>query len=270
MYLQRPDSRLYAQSWLVEQPRALVVISHGLGEHGGRYAHVAEYLNVAGFAVYALDHRGHGQSEGQRGHIESFRLYGEDLHVFIGELRERHPGLALHLLGHSMGGLIASAYVLRYSGVTSLVLSAPAYAACAWHKQLQVYLGQYLAVLLPRMGMSNGINAAAISRSDAVVQAYVNDPLVHDRVSPAWGAAFYREQQFIAGHANRLSLPVLMLLAGADRLTDSRLSQRRFQQFASCDKQLEIYADAFHEILNEQDEQPLALAAIVDWLLRHP
>ncbi|MCA9903230.1 MAG: alpha/beta fold hydrolase, partial [Anaerolineae bacterium] len=116
---------LHTESWLPEgEPRAAIVVVHGYGEHLGRYRHVADYFVKQGYAVYALDHRGHGQSEGLRAYVHSFNQFVEDLHVYVGQVKSAQAGRKLFILGHSMGALISLLYCIRYpDGIAGLVIS---------------------------------------------------------------------------------------------------------------------------------------------------
>ena len=266
MYLESSTEKIYYRQWPVSEPVVVLLISHGLGEHSARYAHVAEFFNQQSITVYALDHRGHGRSGGLRGHVEDFSQYSEDLHLLISQLRLQHPGLPVHLLGHSMGGLITTGYALRYDRViASLALSAPAYGIMGLANKASLLLAPLLALLAPTMSLSNGLDAHAISRDSNVVKAYQDDPLVHDRITPAWARAFRREQGFVAREINRLKISTLMILAGSDSLTDPAVSKALFEKIAAEKKQLLIYGAAFHEVFNEA-ERFKALEEVLVWL----
>ena len=265
MYLESPKEKIFYRQWPVITPKAVVLICHGLGEHSGRYGHVAGFFNQGGMTVYAIDHRGHGKSAGMRGHVKHFSQYTEDLHLLISELRLQHPGLPFHLLGHSMGGLIATAYALRYEAViSSLVLSSPAYGVIGLVNKISLLLAPLLALLAPTMSLSNGLDAKAVSRDPAVVKSYQEDPLVHDQVTPTWAAAFHSEQRFVARNISRLAVPTLMLVAGADSLADPDKALALFETITREDKDLQVYPQSFHEIFNEP-EQDEALKLTQSW-----
>jgi acylglycerol lipase len=266
MYLESSTEKIFYRQWQVSAPMAVLLISHGLGEHSARYTHVAEFFNEQGITVYAIDHPGHGQSGGSRGHVENFSQYSEDLHLLISQLRLQHPGRPVHLLGHSMGGLIATGYTLRHDTIiASLALSSPAYGVMGLANKASLLLAPLLALLAPTMSLSNGLDAHAISRNPVVVKAYEDDPLVHDRITPAWARAFTREQAFVAREINRLTVSTLMLVAGSDSLTDPTLSKALFEKIAADKKKLSIYPAAFHEVFNEE-EQFEALEELLSWL----
>ena len=158
-----------------------------------------------------------------------------------------------------MGGLIASGFVLRRAAripaVSSLLLSAPAWAVPGIANKILFALAPMLAAVLPTLDLSNGLKPQQVSRVDAVVKAYASDPLVHDRITPSWVAAFAREQRFVAQHIDQLQLPTLLLVAEADSLTDPQWAQKLFQQIASATKQMVLYPHAYHEIFNEPESR---------------
>lgn len=266
MYLDNSQQQVYFRQWLVADPVAAVLIAHGLGEHSGRYQHVADFFNRQAIAVYALDHRGHGESAGRRGHISDFSLFSDDLHALAKSVRQQHPTLPIHLLGHSMGGLIATAYALRHDSIiASLALSAPAYGVSGLGNKLSLLLAPLLAKLAPTLSLSSGLDAHAISRDPSVVKAYLDDPLVHSLVTAAWARAFRREQCFVEREIKHLEIPVLMLVAGSDRLTDPLKARILFEKIAAQDKQCIAYPDAFHELLNEPEQQRV-MRTLLSWI----
>ncbi len=253
------------RQWLPPSPTALLVIAHGLGEHGGRYHALANCLTSEGIAVFAIDHRGHGLSTGARGHIRHFTTYGEDLNCLIETLHSRYPQLPLHLFGHSMGGLIATGYALRFNNINSLLLSAPAFAVASTAQRLQLKLVPLLALLAPTLQLDNGLDPKAISRDPKVVQAYRDDPLVHSQITPSWARAFIREQQWVTKTIDQLQHPTLMLVAGADSLTKPQTATILFNNIAATRKKLCPYPLAYHEIFNEP-EQEQALQELLSWI----
>lgn len=256
---------IHYRRWWVEGALGILVISHGLGEHSGRYRQLARYFNRVGFSVYALDHFGHGQSDGVRGHIDDFALYSEDLHNFTRLVKRDNPGKAVHLLGHSMGGVIACGCAVRYGGSDSLILSAPAFRGGREPGRGERWLLRHLARIAPRLTLPNRIDPRWLSRDPAVVEAYRVDDLVHGRVSAAWFVAFLREREFLYPRLERITEPCLLLLPEADRLVDSATARRWFGQIGSEAKALHPFPAAYHELFNETEEGPLAL----DLLLQH-
>lgn len=252
------DIRLHYRRWWVERALGIVVISHGLGEHSGRYASLARHLNRAGFSVYALDHYGHGLSAGKRGHVEDFSLYCEDLYEFICRVKNGNPDTNLHLLGHSMGAVVACGSAIRYDFADSVILSAPGFFGRREPAGLELRLALTLAKLFPRLVLTNRIDAQWLCRDKAVVEAYRSDALTHRGVSLRWFESFLREREFLSVNLGRLQAPCLMLLPESDQLVDTKVSQDWFIRIGSEIKELHCFPDAYHELFNEEEEGRLA------------
>jgi alpha-beta hydrolase superfamily lysophospholipase len=203
--------------------RGSVVIVHGLGEHIARYAHVAAHLNGWGWNVVGFDHRGHGRSEGAKGRIEQADAFLRDLAGVIDWTRAQYPG-TLVLLGHSLGGLIAARFVAEglgapaaswYRPVDALVLSSPAIdpGMNAAQKALLALLGP----LAPNLAVNNGLKPDWISRDAAVVKAYAQDPLVHDRITPRVVRFILDGGAMVLQRASQWKVPTRLIYAGSDR-----------------------------------------------------
>lgn len=256
---------LYWRAWLPEEPKVTVLVAHGLGEHSGRYGNLVDAVTPQGYAVYALDHRGHGRSAGQRGHVRRFDDYLLDLSAFAAFVQGRHPPCSTFLVGHSMGGLIALAYAIRFpEGLTGVVASAPALKLKAKVPAWKRAVGQVMSSLLPTLALASGLDARLLSHDPAVVEAYVTDPLVHDRVS----TRLYTEMVRMGADtvaAAKLRLPCLLMHGTADGLTDPEGSRAFYAAATVEDKTLRLYEDFYHEIFNEVDKAR-PLADLVAWL----
>lgn len=247
------------------QQRGQVVIAHGLGEHAGRYAHVASHLNAIGFAVRACDHHGHGGSEGARGSLPANLRLSEDLAAVLVATRSTLPtNLPLILVGHSLGGLVAASVVMRgMARVDGLVLSSP--ALDAGMNPLQKFLVAVLPRILPDLRVGNGLNADFLSHDPQVVHAYRHDPLVHDRISARLARYIAEEGEAAIAAAARWPVPTLLIYAGQDRLV-SPAGSRRFAAAAPAGRvRARCFDDLYHEIFNEVDAQPV-FAELDSWL----
>ncbi|MEY4976278.1 MAG: Phospholipase YtpA [Pseudomonadota bacterium] len=244
--------------------QATVLIVHGLGEHAGRYTHVADALLQAGFGVRAYDHQGHGRSAGRRGTLHTPDGLLQDLCTVIDDTRRRLPHRPLVLLGHSMGGLVvARAVAQQLRPVDALVMSSPALGIHA--NPLQKLLLSLLPDLLPHLTIGNGLDPQWVARDAAVVQAYRSDPLVHDRISPRLGAWIWREGPKTLAAADRWPLPTLLLYAGTDKLVDPAASDA-FAQRAPADRiQAQRYEAMYHEVFNDP-ERAQVLTTLTQWL----
>lgn len=235
-------------------------------DHGGRYDHVGEWLARRGYAVYAPDLRGHGKAEGRRFFVDSFDEYVEDLGVFVQRVRAREPGKPMYVLGHSMGGEVASLFVLdRRADLQGLVLSAPALEPAGDVSRAMIWLSGVVSILFPRAPVTK-IDVKALSHLPEVIQAARNDPLCGDRPAPArTGYQILVSMRRIRERAREITLPILILHGTDDQVTNPRGSERLFELAGSEDKQLKLYDGLYHEILNEP-EQERVLEDIVGWL----
>jgi acylglycerol lipase len=261
--------RIFWQAWLPEgTPRAVIVVAHGASEHSGRYEHVAARLTAEGYAVYAIEHRGHGRSEGQRAVIDRLDNAVADVDALVSIAAERHPDTQVFLLGHSMGGAIAVRYaVLHTDRLAGLVLSGPL-AALEAAPAAQRVAARVLSALTPGLGVV-AIDATLVSRDPEVVQAYMSDPLVYHGKLPArtvteLAAAIdaFPEQ------AASITVPTLIMYGTADALCPPAGSIMLNERIGAADKTLKAYDGLYHEILNEP-EQDQVLSDMCAWLAAH-
>jgi acylglycerol lipase len=260
---------VFWQAWTPATTKGVVVIAHGLAEHSGRYAHVAERLSEAGYAVYALDHRGHGRTDGTRANVERFAHVRADLDTLLTKARGEHPGLPVFLLGHSLGGLIALDYVVTRgdSGLTGLVLSGSAVDPSVG-SAIQRRLAGLLSALTPNLGVL-ALDATAVSRDPAEVEKYVNDPLnYHGKIRARTGAETLAAVERVVSGVGTVRLPVLVMHGTLDRLTSPGGSKLVAERIGSTDKTLTLYDGLFHEIFNEP-EKDVVLGDVVTWLDAH-
>jgi alpha-beta hydrolase superfamily lysophospholipase len=232
-------------------PRAVVLIVHGLGEYAGRYDHVARRLNQWGFAVRSYDQYGHGESGGMRGGLPTATRLLDDLADLAESARRRvSEGVPLLLLGHSMGGLVAASAVARQVlPVDALVLSSPALGTRL--SPLQKLLMTAVPRIAPNLAVSNGLDANYLSHDRAVVDAYLADPRVHDRLTGRLARFIVEEGSQVVAAAPRWKVPTLLMYAGEDRLVDPGCS-RAFAETAPRDVvESHCFQDLYHEIFNE-------------------
>jgi alpha-beta hydrolase superfamily lysophospholipase len=262
------DAELYAQAWLPDaDPRVVVVISHGLAEHSGRYAGLAERLVARGYAVYAMDHRGHGRSSGPRSNIERFSHVTSDLGAFVGRAQRQHPDAAVFLLGHSMGGAIALATVLRNAaGLRGLVLSAPALASGEAVSASKALVVRLLSRFAPNTGALT-LPASAISRDPAVVRAYESDPLVFRGAIPARTLVELLDAMATFPEAvPRLRMPVLVQHGTADRLVPLAATRPVYERMGNPKQRtVRLYDGLFHEAYNEPEREQV-IADLEAWI----
>ena len=264
------DASIYYQCWLPEgESRAVLLIVHGLAEHSGRYMNVVNHFVPLGYAVYGVDHVGHGKSSGTRVYVERFEDYTDTLKIYFDMVRHWQPEKPVFLVGHSMGGLIGAVYLLDYQAeLTGAVLSGPAVKVHGTVSSAFIFVGKLISVLMPKLGLI-GLEAEGVSRDPAVVQAYVNDPLVcRGKVTGRLSAEFVKAMRRVAAEATKITLPILILQGSADRLVDPKGAQMLYNAVNSVDKTIKIYDGLYHEVYNEP-EHGQVLGDVKAWLETH-
>lgn len=259
-------ARLHSHCWPVAAPRGVVVLVHGYAEHLGRYEHVAARLNAAGLAVYALDHWGHGQSEGEGGFVPAFGAFTAGVEALLERVKAELPGVPRVLIGHSMGGLIAVHHLISHQhDYACAVLSGPAIAASEPPSAVMIFVSRLLSRLAPRLGVL-ALDADGVSRDPAMVAAYKADPLVYSgKMSARLAKEMFEAMGAAQAGAGQISLPLLMLHGEADRLTAPEGSRLLDRTVASSDKRLVIYPGLYHEIFNEPEREAV-LDEMIGWI----
>ncbi|CAN5621747.1 alpha/beta hydrolase [soil metagenome] len=248
------------------EARAMVIIVHGLKDHGARYDHVGEWFAEHGYATYAFDLRGHGESAGERFFVETFDEYVEDLDVFVARVLEKEPEKPLFLLGHSMGGAVVSLFVLlRKPDLEGLVLSAPALEPTANVSPVLIWLSGVISRFFPRAPVTK-VDIKALSHLPEVIEAARKDPLSNERPAPArTGYEILRAMRRIRERSHEITVPILIMHGTEDHLTNPQGSERLFKRASSEDKELKLYEGLYHEILNESEKERV-LGDITAWL----
>lgn len=269
-FLGDAGGEIFWQSWPVAEGdvKGVVVIAHGVSEHSGRYAHVAARLNDSGYDAYALDHRGHGSSEGGRANIGRISSAVADIGTLIGIARERSSAPRLFLLGHSMGGALSLEFALeRQEELDGLILSAPA-AALEAASRFELIAGRTLSVIAPNLGVFP-VDPTAVSRDPEVVRDYEQDPLNYHRKLPARTVAELANAiETFPARLPGLTIPLLVMVGTADTLVPPEASRMVEREAGSADKTLIEYDGLYHEILNEP-EQDRVMDDLVGWLDAH-
>ena len=249
-------------------PRGRVLLVHGLGEHMGRYAHVAEQLRSWGFAVRGYDQYGHGQSVGPRGDMKNARSVMADLGCVIDVTRKLTlaQGKPLILLGHSMGGLIAGKAVAEaFRQVDGLVMSSPALAADM--NGFQKILLRLLPRIAPHLCVDNGLKSQFLARDPQVVQDYLKDPLVHRKISAGLAEWIVAQGPQVLAQAAEWTTPTLLMYAGQDQLVAPRGSALFAANAPVCVRSI-VFEAMYHEIFNDP-EKKLVFDGLKDWLDEH-
>lgn len=253
---------LYVTRDEVMKPKAALLIVHGLCEHSGRYAQVAEEVTGWGMSVWRYDHRGHGRSGGERGYVDDFHQYLDDAELVVQRMRMAHPGRPLFMLGHSMGGYVAAAYGVKYpgrmiaqvfSGAATIVLPIFAeYENLDWASE-------------PRKPVDNAL-ADLISHDPEVVRAYKEDPLVLKQFTQNLvGEVFVKGARWLVERVEHFTCPCLILHGAADQIVTPDASRFFYRKCGAADRELKLYERLYHEILNEP-ERAQVMADIRQWM----
>lgn len=261
------DATIYYQSWQPDgAPRAVIVVVHGVAEHSGRYERFAKHFVEHGFAVFALDHPGHGRSSGTPGHVGRFGEYIQSLDQLCSTIAEEKPDIPRVLLGHSMGGLISTSYLLQnQDAFLGCILSGPAIKTDVEPAAFQMNLIRFLSRALPRVGALQ-LDSRGVSRDPGEVERYVEDPLVYNgKLSARLVAELFDEMQHVQSEASRITLPLLILHGGADSMASPDGSRFLEERVTSTNKTLEIYPGLYHEIFNEPEREQV-FDDILRWL----
>lgn len=225
-----------------------------------------------GISVWAMDHRGHGKSEGERGHIQSFDEYIFDLKQMITIARKEMPTpMKFFLLGHSMGGCIALYLAQAHPKmIDGVIASSPGLRPSMKVPAVKSAMGKMMSSIWPKLSFDTELNSSHLSHDASVVEAYDNDPLVHRKVSARWFTEFLAAMEKTSKNAKNIHIPILMQVAGDDRLVDPITSKNFFENVTSKNKTLHFYEGLFHEIYNETDnDRQRVLNDLESWLETH-
>ncbi len=246
---------IYARGWEPDgAAKAVVCLVHGLGEHVNRYANVGAAFTKSGYALFGFDQRGHGKSGGARGHTPSYDALMDDIDDLLAQAEQRYPKLPRFLYGHSMGGGEVLNYVLRRKpSLAGVIATGPFLRLAFAPPAFKVTLGRFMNNIAPGFTQASGLETAAISRDQKVVDAYIKDPLVHDKISARQFVAVYDAGLWALEHASEFPLPLLIMHGGADRLTSAQAT-REFAQKGNKNITLHIWDDWYHEIHNETEQ----------------
>lgn len=258
-------TKLAYRSWPLPGAAITFAVVHGLGEHSGRYERFARGMAKFQMATYAVDLRGHGQSQGQRGHVDSWSQWVDDAAAFVRHVQELVPGEVVPL-GHSFGGAILLSTVLagKVSRSTRFVLSSPALRLKVTVPAWKMSLGRAASRLAPRLSMSNEVDPGTVSRIPEVVEAYRTDPLVHSKISSRTYTELLGAQQDIFARAGQIKVPFLILAGTDDKLIDPQGSVALHEKTREV-SDLRLLEGRYHEPFNDRDDQEVFLA-IADWL----
>lgn len=253
----------YFHEWPIQNAKAVICLVHGIGEHSARYNHLADYFNQAGFAITAVDLPGHGKTGGKRGDIASFDDFYRAIDLLLEKSTNLYPNKDLILYGHSMGGLISLAYLLKQKPVSikKAIITSPWLKLQNPPPKAMLAFAQFMDKVLPHLILKSGLDANHICREKNVVDAYVNDPLVHDKISVRLFVDALKAVDYVHENIGQLQISLFMAHGTADKICSYEASE----QLASQNKRLiqfETFKDCYHEIHNEKNQQELFNAII--------
>jgi alpha-beta hydrolase superfamily lysophospholipase len=260
---------MYARGWAPQGlPKAAIMLVHGLGEHIGRYDHVAAALTEKGYTMLGFDLRGHGKSGGPRGHTPSYDALMDDIASFSQQTELRYAGLPRFLYGHSLGGNLVLNYALRRKPDLRGVIATGPWLKLAFDPPAsQVTLGRLMNGIAPGFTQHSKLNTKGLSHDQAVVAAYENDPLVHDKISARLFVAIYESGLWALEHAADFPLPLLLMHGAADPITSAKASLE-FAQKAGNKVTLKVWDGLYHEIHNELEKAEV-FKTMLTWLEQH-
>ncbi|MFT4663857.1 MAG: alpha-beta hydrolase superfamily lysophospholipase [Polaribacter sp.] len=263
--LHNNDKTIHAVEWAVDEAKAVIVLVHGLGEHCRRYDHVAAFFNNNQIAMLGHDHSGHGKTPGKRGHAQSMEDLMAGVSTMLQEAKKRYPGKPVFLYGHSMGGNISLNFILRKKPeITGAIISGPHIRMVTEPSPLLVLMGRLVQKIYPSGTQSNGLDVQMVSRDPEVIQQYIDDPLVHDRISYSLAVAVLDGAKYLNNYKGSAQVPILLMHGGADVIT-SPAASKDFASRISSDITHKEWSGFYHEIHNEK-EQEKVFTFTLDWI----
>jgi alpha-beta hydrolase superfamily lysophospholipase len=264
------NANIFYQAWIPEgEVKAVLFLVHGLGEHSGRYMNHVNYFVPLGYAIYGLDHLGHGKSDGTRVYVDKISDYTDPLKTYFDMIQGWHPGKPIFILGHSMGGLITSVYLLDHQDeLKGAIISAPAVKVSDSISPVTIFMGRLLSGLTPKAGLL-ALDANGVSSDPQVVSAYINDPLVYNgKTTARLAAEMLGGMQRVTTEAHTLRIPMILLQGSADKLVDPDGAKMLYEKSSSKDKTLKMYEGFYHEVFNEPGRAQV-LKDVEEWLAAH-
>ena len=263
---------LHFKTTLVESSKAALVFVHGTGEHIGRYTEIFQLFSEQGYSCFGFDQRGLGRSEGERGHVNAFSDYVEDLATFIDQIVASASTTPVFVLGHSMGSIVVLNFALKYAAKAQglLIFSCPLQLV-AFSANFGCFLGQiWPSDLMPKLKVPNLIDPQTLSDNPTNIQAFINDPYAFNKVSFSWLREFKLARSHILTHAQDIKLPILINHGDADQIAALSGARNLFTALGSDDKTLHIYPGLKHELLNHcAAQRAQVLTQTLEWLKQH-
>jgi alpha-beta hydrolase superfamily lysophospholipase len=259
--------QLQGKHWRTTKPKAVLCFIHGLGDHVGRHTHVGDFMAKHQISMVVYDQRGHGRSEGRRGHVPSYEALLTDVEHVLTHAKQIYPDIPVFLYGHSMGGNIVANYVLKKdtSMLAGAVISSPWLRLSFNPSAIRLTLAKVVSKVYPAYSQPNGLNARQLTHDPEIAKAYIADTLVHTKISATLFFGMYQNGEWAIKHAGQLKLPTLLMHGGDDPIT-SMPATKEFAHKAGDAATLKIWDGLLHEIHNESNRTEV-LAYMKDWIL---
>jgi alpha-beta hydrolase superfamily lysophospholipase len=267
-YIGYDGTRMFMGVWLPDDmnPRALLVVAHGLGSHAGDFANVGQYFSERGIAVFAPDLRGFGHYSGRKGHVMRFDEYIEDMDNLVMQIKDRFLNKLTYVFGSSFGGVVMVRYVVRYpKTVDGLMLHEPGVSPTLDVRRGEYVMGRLLSLLNVKRYVDNKVDFSKATRDPAVAERHENDPLRFHKVTPRFGIEGLKAAKEAFQAAGLIRMPVLLQQAGDDKMVDVEQVREFFDNLASEDKTWKLYEGLYHE-LHQEPEKAVVLADMMAWL----
>ncbi len=258
---------IFGQEWKPDgKVKAAIALVHGLGEHSGRYSHVAEAFATQGFSLTGFDLRGHGKSDGVRGHAASYEALMSDISQNIELTRQHFPDVPVFLYGHSLGGNLTLYYCLTQKpDIKGAIVTSPGLGTAEPVPAIKLFLGKLMYKLAPATQMDNGLDRAGLSRDMDVERTYSADPLVHGKISARWALDMLNNGQYILSHAGEFPLPLLLMVGSKDRLISAPLVRKLAQAIPISNITFREWDGFYHELHNEPEKAQI-FETMTNWI----
>lgn len=258
------DTKFYGQYWEAANTKAVIVLAHGMGEHSGRFAHIAKKMTQNDFSVVAFDHFGHGKTEGKRGHNPNFDAVLESIQKTIEKAANLFPEKPIFLYGHSMGGNVVINFVLRKNhNLKGVIATSPFLKLAFKPPKIKLFAGKILQHIAPSITMGNELNPNDISRDPIAIKNYKNDALIHNQISPNFSITFIESGKWAIENASKLSIPMWIAHGTKDKIIDYRGSKAFVEN--SKKATLKLYKGGYHELQHDLCKDELK-QDVIDWL----
>lgn len=259
------NTQFFGQYWKVEQPKAVVLLVHGMGEHSSRYADfVVPKLIAQNIAAITFDHFGHGKTKGKRGHNPSFEAVLDSVSKMLEKTKEIFKNTPIFLYGHSMGGNVVLNYALRRkTDIKGVIATSPFLKLAFEPPKIKLALGKLLQKIAPSITMGNELNPNDISRDKIEVQKYIDDPLVHNKISPNYSITFIETGKWAIENAQNLTIPTAIFHGTGDKIIDYKASKEFTDKTDKAT--IKLYEGGYHELHNDLCKEEL-MSDIIDWI----